>query len=271
MINFNLKHYLKIQKMSLTELAEKTGISRTSLSQLSNGKTQGIQFETLENISLALDIAPGKFFELEIIPPEFKLDFVATYKGEKDFYKIYLIYKTSIKEENFWYGISINSQFVEEEQVKVHVGTLLNSFLFYLIKKKYGYYDGAYQNKVSNNVNRAIRKAEQNMLKHTPTTYFKDSIGFLWSALPFIPNDFLTNKKYITIEEQFFGNFLSESEIKQYNIPNEVIDLNGKVKISNTYLLEDIINQKSNLELSCIETSIQTNIYDDYIDNLELI
>ncbi len=57
MIKFNLKELLKQNSMTMTELSDKTGISRATLSTLSSGKTQGIQFSTLEKIATALGIA----------------------------------------------------------------------------------------------------------------------------------------------------------------------------------------------------------------------
>lgn len=55
MIIFNLDKVAKDRNMTMTELSEKTGISRTSLSQLSTGKTQGIQFKNLDKILTELN------------------------------------------------------------------------------------------------------------------------------------------------------------------------------------------------------------------------
>ncbi|WP_338450546.1 helix-turn-helix transcriptional regulator [Niallia oryzisoli] len=50
MIKLNLKQIMKDQKLSLTDLSELTGISTNSLGALANGKSNGIQFHTLEKI-----------------------------------------------------------------------------------------------------------------------------------------------------------------------------------------------------------------------------
>lgn len=55
MIIFNLEKLTKSRNITMTELSERTGISRTSLSQLSTGKTQGVQFKTLDKLLTALD------------------------------------------------------------------------------------------------------------------------------------------------------------------------------------------------------------------------
>lgn len=60
MIKFNLKELLHQNNMTMTELADRTGISRATLSTLSSGKTQGIQFSTLEKIATALGLANKK-------------------------------------------------------------------------------------------------------------------------------------------------------------------------------------------------------------------
>ena len=55
----NLDVAMAKKKMSLTELSEKVGISKTNLSLLKTGKVKGIRFNTLEAICLALDCTPG--------------------------------------------------------------------------------------------------------------------------------------------------------------------------------------------------------------------
>jgi putative transcriptional regulator len=51
------------QKMSLTELSSKVGISMTNLSLLKTGKVKGIRFSTLEAICKELDCQPGDILE----------------------------------------------------------------------------------------------------------------------------------------------------------------------------------------------------------------
>ncbi len=54
------------KKMSLTELAQKIGISMTNLSLLKCGKVKGIRFSTLDAICRELDCQAGDI--LEYIP-----------------------------------------------------------------------------------------------------------------------------------------------------------------------------------------------------------
>ncbi len=51
------------RKMSVTELAEKVGITMANLSILKNGKAKAIRFSTLEAICVALDCQPGDILE----------------------------------------------------------------------------------------------------------------------------------------------------------------------------------------------------------------
>lgn len=50
LIKFNLKQLLNEKNMTMSDLSSQTGISRTSLSKLATGKSQGIQFDTLNKI-----------------------------------------------------------------------------------------------------------------------------------------------------------------------------------------------------------------------------
>ena len=51
----NLDVMLAKRKMSVTELAEKVGITMANISVLKNGKAKAIRFSTLEAICEALD------------------------------------------------------------------------------------------------------------------------------------------------------------------------------------------------------------------------
>ncbi|MEM9774435.1 MAG: helix-turn-helix transcriptional regulator [Chloroflexota bacterium] len=58
-IEIHLDRLLVERKMSLTELADKVGITIANLSNLKTGKAKAIRFTTLEAICEALDCQPG--------------------------------------------------------------------------------------------------------------------------------------------------------------------------------------------------------------------
>ncbi|WP_312684294.1 helix-turn-helix domain-containing protein [Mammaliicoccus sciuri] len=60
---FRLKSVLKEKKMTITELSTLTGLSINTLSLLSTGKSQGIQFNTLYKIAKQLNVPIGELFE----------------------------------------------------------------------------------------------------------------------------------------------------------------------------------------------------------------
>lgn len=64
-IVINLDVMLAKRKMSLTELANKVGITIVNLSILKTGKAKGVRFETLESICKALDCKPGDIIDME--------------------------------------------------------------------------------------------------------------------------------------------------------------------------------------------------------------
>ncbi len=59
----NIDVMLAKRKMSVTELAEKVGITMANLSILKNGKARAVRFSTLEAICKALDCQPGDILE----------------------------------------------------------------------------------------------------------------------------------------------------------------------------------------------------------------
>lgn len=64
-IRVNLDVMLAKRKMSVTELAEKVGITMANISILKNGKAKAIRFSTLEGICEALECQPGDILEYQ--------------------------------------------------------------------------------------------------------------------------------------------------------------------------------------------------------------
>lgn len=84
MIKSNLKVKLAENNIRISKIANDTGISRTTLTALSEGHTKGIQFDTLNKICRYLKIEPADLFvysPIDIIPKiqSLKLSNVDTY------------------------------------------------------------------------------------------------------------------------------------------------------------------------------------------------
>jgi putative transcriptional regulator len=62
-IIINIDVMLARRKMSVTELAEKVGITMANISVLKNGKAKAIRFSTLEAVCRALECQPGDVLE----------------------------------------------------------------------------------------------------------------------------------------------------------------------------------------------------------------
>ena len=58
-----LDDLLHARRMTLTELADRVGITLANLSILKTGKAKAIRFSTLEAICAALDCQPGDLLE----------------------------------------------------------------------------------------------------------------------------------------------------------------------------------------------------------------
>ena len=62
-IIFNIDVMLARRKMSLTELAERVGITLANMSILKTGKAKAVKISTLAKLCEALDCQPGDLFE----------------------------------------------------------------------------------------------------------------------------------------------------------------------------------------------------------------
>ncbi|WP_132216951.1 helix-turn-helix domain-containing protein [Kribbella steppae] len=63
-IQVNLSRLLAERNMTLTELADRVGITIVNLSILKNGRAKSIRFSTLTALCEALDCAPGDLLDL---------------------------------------------------------------------------------------------------------------------------------------------------------------------------------------------------------------
>lgn len=63
MIVINIDVMLAKRKMTVTQLAEKVGITIANMSVLKTGKGKGVRFSTLNAICKALDCQPGDILE----------------------------------------------------------------------------------------------------------------------------------------------------------------------------------------------------------------
>lgn len=62
-IIFNIDVMLAKRKMSVTELAERVGITIANISVLKNGKAKALKISTLTKLCAALDCQPGDILE----------------------------------------------------------------------------------------------------------------------------------------------------------------------------------------------------------------
>jgi putative transcriptional regulator len=69
-IRVHLDRVMLERDMSLTELAERVGITLANLSILKSNKARAVRFSTLEALCAALDCVPGDILKFEPGPEE---------------------------------------------------------------------------------------------------------------------------------------------------------------------------------------------------------
>lgn len=63
MLKFALRRYMDSENLTIQNVADRTGISRTTISAFYNEKSQGIQFDTLNKLVLGLGVDPWDLFD----------------------------------------------------------------------------------------------------------------------------------------------------------------------------------------------------------------
>ena len=69
-IRLNLDRVMLERRISLTELAERIGITLTNLSILKTNKARAVRFSTLEALCRELKCQPGDLLEYVNLPPD---------------------------------------------------------------------------------------------------------------------------------------------------------------------------------------------------------
>jgi putative transcriptional regulator len=69
-IRVQLDRILLQRRMSLTELADRVGVTQVNLSILKTGKARAIRFSTLDALCRELECQPGDLLVFEPGPPE---------------------------------------------------------------------------------------------------------------------------------------------------------------------------------------------------------
>jgi putative transcriptional regulator len=69
-IRIQLDRVLLQRRMSLTELADRVGVTLANLSILKTGKARAIRFSTLDALCRELDCQPGDILVFEPGPPD---------------------------------------------------------------------------------------------------------------------------------------------------------------------------------------------------------
>lgn len=69
-IRVQLDRVLLHRRMSLTELADRVGVTLANLSILKTGKARAVRFSTLDALCRELDCQPGDILVFEPGPPE---------------------------------------------------------------------------------------------------------------------------------------------------------------------------------------------------------
>lgn len=80
MIKCNLGVLMAERKLSIQDVSDKTGLSRTTISALVNETGKGIQFDTMDALCELLKITPGALFSFSFIKCECSFDMT----GESD-------------------------------------------------------------------------------------------------------------------------------------------------------------------------------------------
>jgi DNA-binding Xre family transcriptional regulator len=82
LIRCNLAVLLAEQNLKITKVSKDTGISRTTLTALSNNYSQGIQFDTLNTLCMYLKVSPEQM--ISHVPVDIEVELVSVHDAHPD-------------------------------------------------------------------------------------------------------------------------------------------------------------------------------------------
>lgn len=168
MIHCNLLKILAEQDITMTELSNRTKMSKTTLTSLTNNTGKGIQFDTLNRLCTELNVTPCEFFEFVSYDFEYDLGY----------------------DENFEFGYYVN--------VLVKNGNRVHSFDFAIMN-----WFGEIKDDFYDSDNKVYKDTDLVLLIHPidlhETKLFKEKF---YDDLPAVfKKRFLNNIKNIVIQE----------------------------------------------------------------------
>lgn len=147
MIHSNLKRILKDNELSISHVAEKTGISRTTITSLAQNTGNGIQFDTLDKLCSFLMMDINDVFTF--IPFDVNITFTENFSIDllplKENIKLEL---NSIIHDSDSFAFKLDTYFIQEDSQLIIVLS---------ISEKYEYIYHWVIDKLSNNVISIIR------------------------------------------------------------------------------------------------------------------
>ncbi|UXJ67777.1 helix-turn-helix domain-containing protein [Lysinibacillus fusiformis] len=135
MIKCNLAVLLAERNLKISEVSKKTGISRTTLTALTQNQSKGIQFDTFDTICNFLKVTPNELFIQELL----EYNFVVKETLNSDDESIDLVidahvkYKTELIRETFKCVISLFSESKSDNIDRIGIHPHYTDDLFRLI------------------------------------------------------------------------------------------------------------------------------------------
>lgn len=271
MIVFKLKDLLKEKRISNTEFSEMTGISRTSLSQLANGKSQGIQFDTLERICLSLNVKPGDLFDIEFNEPEFNIEFVGVTSPQTNQYIVNLIYLADVYNESIRIGICVKLE-LEDSSLTSSVSLLSDQIVNLFVNENYSHLEknNSLNKEHSQMINKALRQSKQRMFKARGSEYFQTNLEYVLFALEFVKSIDKNELTSIKLQGNFYASALDKSDIELYALSTNTIEEHRTIEVTYTYDTRGI-NEIENKNPTPIDIDVNTEPYSDYMEKFTFI
>lgn len=110
MIRNRLNILLAERNLSIKDVYENTGLSRTTVSNMINGVSDGLQMKTLDILCNYLEVTPSDFFDYAPFIYKF-------HSGEKRDYEIIIEIKNGESLRTYWYKVyyDLNEDYITEE------------------------------------------------------------------------------------------------------------------------------------------------------------
>ena len=253
MIKLKLNELLNEKNMTILQLSDIVGISRSTLNSMVNGTTKGIQFSTIETLCNFFRCDINDLIEFTPTVEIPNLHSIHVSNTDKDEYFILFTYSFATRSGIEYTGVRLKIVILNNNQIKMNIHTASNKEIF----------ESVYKEKIYGSAPRIKREnllIKKEIDKKLVPEDGEERVYSIFTHYNLALDNWEEFKIAIeSIEGPIIFSYSAYVEITNFfEVPYRTIEQFNPIKISNDNIVENIINNKEMLIANKVESFLFT-------------